>query len=139
MAIAEDIGLGTTLDTEGTQNCSHIQLPKIQILMWQWKWKYCRADAIVRSILLSNANYEVTWMALFEKFDNPHLIVNSHLNKLFSFSPSRSLTLDDLKNFLDTSPENIAAFGSSDGLDKEGFLLFYIASRVLVSSIKFLF
>jgi len=65
--------------------------------------------------------------------------MNSHLDKLFSFSTLRSSSLDDLKHFLDTFQENIAALANFDIPDKEGFLLFYLASRVLDSNTKCLF
>lgn len=81
----------------------------------------------------------VAWNALIERFDNPRLIMNSHLDRLFNFSPLRSSSLEDLKQFLDTFQENIAALRSFDIPDKEGFLLFYIASRVLDSTTKCLF
>lgn len=175
MAIAEEIGLdvkaGVIKVIENTPECSHIQLPKIQIPKFdgdllRWiafrdtykslihdnvrlsdieKYHYLisavsgSAGAVVRTISLSNSNYEFAWKALNDRFDNPRLIMNSHLDKLFSFGTLRSPSLNDLKNFLDTFHENIAAFRSFDAPDKEGFLLFYIASRVLDSSTKCLF
>lgn len=97
------------------------------------------ANAVVRSISLSENNYDVAWTALNDRFDNPRLIMNSHLDKLFSFSPLASSSLDNLKNFLDTFQENIAALNGFEIPDKEGFLFFYIASRVLDTNTKCLF
>lgn len=174
MAVAEEIGLGQSSPlqtTSGAQDCSHIQLPKIQIPQFdgdllRWiafrdtykslihdntrlsdieKYHYLvsavsgSAGAVVRSISLSDSNYDVAWKALLKRFDNPRLIMNSHLDTLFSFSPLRTSSLDDLKHFLDTFHENIAALRSFDAPDKEGFLLFYIASRVLDSTTRCLF
>jgi len=76
---------------------------------------------------------------LNERFDNPRLIMNSHMDGLFNFSPLRLSSLENLKHFLGTFLKNIAAFRSFDIPDKEGFLLFYIASRVLDSTAKCLF
>jgi len=68
------------------------------------------ASAVVRSIALSDSNYILAWNALNERFDNPRLIMNSHMDRLFNFSPLRSSSLEYLKHFLDTFQENIAAF-----------------------------
>jgi len=157
--------------TVSSQECSHIQLPKIELPHFdgdflQWiafrdtlkslvhdnsqikdieKYHHLlsvvsgSAGAVVRSLPLSESNYAVAWKALLDRFDNPRLIMNSHLDKLFSFSTLRSSSLDDLKHFLDIFQENIAALRSFDVPDKEGFLLFYLASRVLDSSTKCLF
>ncbi|CAI6364177.1 unnamed protein product [Macrosiphum euphorbiae] len=175
LAVAEEIGLNVPLTvspvTVSSQECSHIQLPKIELPHFdgdflQWiafrdtfkslvhdnsqikdieKYHHLlsavsgSAGAVVRSLPLSASNYVVAWKALLDRFDNPRLIMNSHLDKLFSFSTLRSSSLDDLKHFLDIFQENIAALRSFDVPDKEGFLLFYLASRVLDSSTKCLF
>lgn len=95
------------------------------------------ASAIVRSISLSE--YKVAWEDLIKRFDNPWLIMNSHLSKLFSFAPLHSSSLNDLKHYLDIFYDNIAALKSFNAPDKKGFLLFYITSCVLVSTTKCLF
>lgn len=97
------------------------------------------ASSVVRSIPLSDANYPIAWNALHERYDNQRLIMNAHLDKLFSFSPLRSSTLADLKYFLYTFQENIAALNTFNVPDKVGFLLFFIASRVLDPETKCLF
>lgn len=72
-------------------------------------------------------------------FDSPRLIINSHLDILFTFPPLCSSSLNDLKRFFDIFHENIAALRSFDALDKKGFFLYYIASHVFDSATKCLF
>jgi len=97
------------------------------------------AGAIVWFILLSPSNYSIAWNAFLERFDKSRLIMNSYLDKLVSFSTLRSSSSDNLKHFLDTFHENIAALRIFDAPDKVGFLLFYLTSRILDSSTIFLF
>lgn len=97
------------------------------------------ARAVTRSIPLSDANYEVAWNALVERFDNQRLIINAHMDKLFSFPPLKSSSLNELKIFLDTFKENIGALNSFNVPNKEGFIMFYIAFRLLDSTTKFQF
>lgn len=52
------------------------------------------ASAVVRSVPLSEANYEVAWNALTERYDNQRLLINAHLESLFNFSPLTSSSLD---------------------------------------------
>lgn len=94
------------------------------------------AGAVVRSIPLSEANYEVAWKALWERFNNPRLIISAHMDKIFNYPSVKSDSLFDLKAFLDTFKENIGALQSFDIPDKEGFFLFYVASRVLDSTTR---
>ncbi|XP_022161886.1 uncharacterized protein LOC111027777 [Myzus persicae] len=96
------------------------------------------ASTVIRSIPLSDPNYLVAWKALEERFDNPRLIVNAHLDKIFNFQPLKSASLNDLKTFLDTFKENIGALKTFDIPNKEGFIMFYIAFRLLDSSTKFM-
>lgn len=97
------------------------------------------AIAVVRSVPLSGPNYEVAWNALHDRFDNTRLIIHAHLDKLFGFSPIHTESLSDLKNFLNTFQENTAAIEALGISDLSGFLLFYVASRVLDTTTKRLF
>lgn len=97
------------------------------------------ASSVVRSVPLSETNYMVAWNALNERFDNTRLIMNAHLDKLFNFPPLKSSSLNELKLFLDTFQENINALAKFHVPDKVGYLLFYVASRVLDSDTKCLF
>lgn len=94
------------------------------------------AGAVIRSIPLSDSNYEVAWKALEDRFDNKRLIINAHLDKIFSFPPLKSASLNDLKLFLDTLKENIGALQGFNIPNKEGYIMFYIAFRLLDSSTK---
>lgn len=97
------------------------------------------ASTVVRSVPLTGPNYEVAWNALHDRFDSTRLILHAHLDKLFGFSPIKNESLTDLNNFLDVFKENTAAINALGVHDLSGFLLFYIASRVLDSSTKRLF
>ncbi|XP_060855180.1 uncharacterized protein LOC132932844 [Metopolophium dirhodum] len=97
------------------------------------------ASTVVRSVPLTGPNYVVAWNALHDRFDSTRLILHAHLDKLFGFSPIKNESLHDLNNFLDVFKENTAAINALGVHDLSGFLLFYIASRVLDSSTKRLF
>lgn len=97
------------------------------------------AIAVVRSIPLSDTNYDVAWNALTERFDSPRLIMNAHMDKLFNFPTLKTSSLTELKLFLDTFHENIAALENFNIPNKEGYLFFYIATRVLDSDTRCLF
>jgi len=94
------------------------------------------ASAVIRSVPLSDSNYEVAWNILEGRFDNQRVIINAHMDKLFNFPPLKSASLEDMKTFLDNFKENIDALKSFDIPNKEGFILFYIAFRLLDSSTK---
>jgi hypothetical protein len=97
------------------------------------------AGAVIRSIPLSDSNYAVAWKSLNDRFDNQRLIMNAHLDRLFEFPLLKSSSLHELKKFLDTFQENIAALENFKIPNKEGYLFFYIAARVLDSNTKCLF
>lgn len=82
------------------------------------------------------SNYGITWNALEERFDNQRLIINAHMDKLFSLPPLKLCSLNELKLFLDTFKENIEALKCFDVPNKEGFITFYIAFRLLDSTTK---
>lgn len=89
------------------------------------------AASVVRSVPLSEANYSIVWKTLNDRFDNKRVLLSAHLDILFRFSPLKVESLIDLRHFLTTFRENIAALKVLEVDDLAGFLLFYIASRVL--------
>lgn len=115
---------------------THYHLSNIERFHYLLSAVIGNASVVIRSIPLSDPNYLVAWTALEERFYNPRLIINAHLDKIFNFQPLKSTSLNDLKSFLDTFKENISALKTFDIPNKEGFIMFYIAFRLLDSSTK---
>ncbi|KAF0750673.1 Integrase catalytic domain-containing protein [Aphis craccivora] len=137
LAVTEEVGVNAPLSvppvTVSTQECSHVQLPKIKLPHFDGDFCNGSPFVILEVLMLSCVPY---------RDQSPTIPLQGRpflTDKLFSFSTLRSSSLDDLKHFLDTFQENIAALANFDIPDKEGFLLFYLASRVLDSNTKCLF
>lgn len=97
------------------------------------------AASVVRSVLLTDANYAIVWDTLNERFDNKRLLLTAHMDSLFRFTPITNATLQNLNHFVSTFHENVAALNVLDVDDLAGFILFYIASHMLDSNTKRLF
>lgn len=102
----------------------------------------CLSDsalAIVKSIPITEANYDIAWTALTDRYENKRVLATAHLDKIFSYRPMLNESLSSLQTFLNVFKENIDAIKRLNVDDLSGFLLFYIASRVLDSTTRHLF
>ncbi|XP_022160658.1 uncharacterized protein LOC111026817 [Myzus persicae] len=97
------------------------------------------ARTIVKSIPLSEANYDIAWGAMIERYDNQRLLATAHLDKLFAFRPITTESLPSLLTFVNVFQENIAAIKALGVTDLAGFILFFIGSRVLDPATRRLF
>jgi len=89
------------------------------------------AGSVVSSLSLTEDNYDIVWDNLHTMYDNKRVLMTAHLDAIFNFAPLAKESLSNLKSFLATFQENIAAIKALEVEDLEGFLLFYIASRAL--------
>lgn len=97
------------------------------------------AASILRAIPMTDTNYTIAWDALHDRFDNKRILLTHHLDLIFGFTPMTTETLPGLKAFINTFQENMSAIKALEVVDFAGFLLFYIASRVLSPTTKRLF
>lgn len=76
---------------------------------------------------------------LNDYYDNKRTLITHHLDMIFRVPTMNSETLSSLQEFVNIFRENIAAIRAFEITDLAGFLLFYIASRVLSTTMKHLF
>lgn len=99
-------------------------------------WLTGPALFIIKAVLLSAINYEIAWKTLNERFENKRSLATTRINKLFAFRPISHEPLSFLSHFMmNTFQENITAL-SELVVDDLGFLVFYMASRVLDSNTR---
>lgn len=89
------------------------------------------ALTIVKTVPLAADNYYIAWNALVDRYDNQRLLVNAHIEQLFTFAPLTKESPASLSLFVNTFRENVAAIQALGVKDLAGFLLFYIGSRVI--------
>lgn len=89
------------------------------------------AGGVVRSLSLTEDNYDIVWDNLHTIYDNKRVLMTAHLDAIFHFAPLVKESLSSLKSFLSTFQENVAAIKALEVEDLEGLLLFHIASRTL--------
>ncbi|XP_050544224.1 uncharacterized protein LOC126907164 [Daktulosphaira vitifoliae] len=97
------------------------------------------ALAVIKFIPITKANYDIAWSALTDRYENKRVLAIAHLDKIFAFRPINSESLSSLQLFLNVFKENIEAIKILSVDDLSGFLLFYIASRVLDNTTRHLF
>jgi len=97
------------------------------------------AASCVRGLPITEGNYSIVWNNLHTRYDNKRVLATAHLDSIFRFTPLQKESLSGLENFLSTFQANIASIKALSVDDFEGFLLFYVASRVLDSTTKRLF
>lgn len=89
------------------------------------------AGGVVRSLSLTEDNYDIVLDNLHNIYDNKRVLMTAHLDAIFHFAPLVKESLSSLKSFLSTFQENVAAIKALEVEDLEGLLLFYIASKAL--------
>jgi len=94
------------------------------------------AASCVRGLPITEGNYIIVWNNLHTRYDNKRVLATAHLDSIFRFAPLQKESLSGLENFLSTFQANIASIKALNVDDLEGFLLFYVASRVLDSTTK---
>jgi len=90
----------------------------------------------VRGLPITEDNYNIVWNNLHTRYDNKRVLSTAYLDSIFRFAPLQKESLSGLENFLSTFQANIASIKALGIDDFEGFLLFYVASRVLDPTTK---
>ncbi|XP_076166245.1 uncharacterized protein LOC143146120 [Ptiloglossa arizonensis] len=70
------------------------------------------AARAIESFSVSAANYELAWARLREKYDDPRLLVNHHIQSLLEIEPTRRQDGKSLSEFADRAVNNMRALGS---------------------------
>ncbi|XP_076176650.1 uncharacterized protein LOC143151436 [Ptiloglossa arizonensis] len=70
------------------------------------------AARTIESFSVSAANYELAWARLREKYDDPRLLVNHHIQSLLEIEPTRRQDGKSLSEFADRAVNNMRALGS---------------------------
>jgi len=97
------------------------------------------ALSVIKSILLSTANYPVAWAALTDRFENKRLPATAHLDKLFAFKPIAQESIPALTAFLNIFKENDATLKLLGVDDLAGFMLFFFGFTCIKSDNKIIF
>lgn len=90
------------------------------------------AAQIIRSYQLTNANYQIAWNALKDRYNNKRLIVTAHFKTLFGQKLVANESAASLRNLIDTSLECIRALNSLElPTDDWDCMLVFIISQKL--------
>lgn len=82
------------------------------------KFHYLRASLqgsaaqIIKNIDFKGANYSIAWDLLCERFDNSRLLINNHLQALFSVDPIRTESCKSIRFIIDATNKNLRALKS---------------------------
>ncbi|XP_063545181.1 uncharacterized protein LOC134753270 [Cydia strobilella] len=67
------------------------------------------ASLIIKSLEFSTENYDVAWDLLCERFNNDRILVNNHIQALFSIKPVTQESSKALRNMIDWVNKNLRA------------------------------
>ncbi|XP_072403361.1 uncharacterized protein [Diabrotica undecimpunctata] len=66
-----------------------------------------KVQQIVKHLEFSKQNYILAWQALCKRFDNPHLLVNSHIKALFNLKSVTQETASAVRELVDTVNQHL--------------------------------
>ncbi|XP_072395159.1 uncharacterized protein [Diabrotica undecimpunctata] len=90
------------------------------------------AAGVIRSLEVSDRNYEEAWSLLKSRYENKKLIAMSHIDSLYNFPNLGKEDGVQLRNFLDTIRKNLRALISlEEDVEKWDILLIYILEQKL--------
>lgn len=67
------------------------------------------AAEVIKSLQISDNNYNVAWSLLEERYENKHLLINFHLKSLFNLPSIQKESYDGLRQLLDGSQKHLRA------------------------------
>ncbi|KAF5281925.1 hypothetical protein FQR65_LT14451 [Abscondita terminalis] len=82
-------------------------LSNVQKLCYLRKSLSCDVLKTIESLTLTDANYEVAWRSLTNRYEKGKRIVESHVRKIISFPPLLKESAKDLRNLYDTIANNL--------------------------------
>ncbi|XP_066596270.1 uncharacterized protein [Prorops nasuta] len=97
-----------------------------------------RMAELIKEVATTNNNYNSTWQALQDRYDNPRLIVNNHLTAFMNLSKITKESANDLRKLADDSQRIVRAL---DNLDVrisywDGWLVHILSNKLDVYSRK---
>lgn len=84
---------------------------------------------IVKSLPISNDNYNIVWTSLCDRYENKRAIATRYMDKLFAFKPLSNESVNGLNSFLETFQECVQALELLEIGNLAGFILCYIGLR----------
>lgn len=85
----------------------------------------------IRSITVSDRNYDLAWSTLVDRFDKPRQLAALIVDKLIATPSQSQESLEGLKEFLTVFSDNVSMLHSLDVPDLGEFLLFSLSMRCL--------
>ncbi|XP_063394197.1 uncharacterized protein LOC134679240 [Cydia fagiglandana] len=102
------------------------------------KFHYLRASLkssaalVIQSLDFSSDNYYKAWQLVSERYDNPRLLINNHIQALFNLEPMQHESSSLLRNMVDVTNKNLRALGTlGEPTDHWDTLVIYIMSKML--------
>ncbi|XP_061719409.1 uncharacterized protein LOC133526708 [Cydia pomonella] len=102
------------------------------------KFHYLRASLkssaalVIQSLDFSSDNYHKAWQLVSERYDNPRLLINNHIQALFNLEPMQHESSSLLRNMVDVTNKNLRALGTlGEPTDHWDTLVIYIMSKKL--------
>lgn len=97
------------------------------------------AAVIIKSIELTNANYNVAWELLCDRYNNKNVLINNHLKSFFNLESLNRESHKSLRFVIDHVSKNLKALNAlGEPTDKWDTLIIYIIVQKLdsVTSVK---
>ncbi|XP_048003351.1 uncharacterized protein LOC125239742 isoform X1 [Leguminivora glycinivorella] len=102
------------------------------------KFHYLRASLkgsaalVIQSLDFSSDNYHKAWQLVSERFDNPRLLINNHIQALFNLEPMQRESSCLLRGMVDVTNKNLRALSTlGEPTDHWDTLVIYIMSKKL--------
>ncbi|KAI5726130.1 hypothetical protein M8J77_024237 [Diaphorina citri] len=89
------------------------------------------ALSLIESLPLSGANYTIAYKTVVERYQNKRNLGAFYLNKLFSFRPLSSDSLENLRKHYDCFNTNFSAYGAIGLREPADYFAMHLALRAL--------
>ena len=108
------------------------RISKIQKFHYLISYLEGEASRIISNLEVSSANYVTAWSLLCDRYDNKRLLINHHLNSLFSIQPITRETEKSLRFLVDHVTKNLRALSNlGQPTDHWDILIIYMLSSKL--------
>lgn len=67
------------------------------------------AEQIIKSITISDSNYEIAWNLICKRFNNRRSLIENHVRSLFNLENINKISAQSLRDLLDNTTKNIRA------------------------------
>lgn len=84
-------------------------LSKVEKLQYLKSTLKGETDVLLKSVLITDANYDEAWRMLKDRYDNTKMIVYAHIKELLSFPAMKAESPQGLKGLLDHTVQQVRA------------------------------